>query len=67
MAIRKSNREMTTETISHDLTIEVVRTTVEGYQQGNDFQVSDVDIARFAVSIYNECFPIIRELIEKEE
>ncbi len=55
------HREMTIEKIAHDLTIEVVRTSIEGYQRGNDYQVSDVDIANFACSIYEECFPVILE------
>ncbi len=54
-------REMSIETIAHDLTIEVVRTSIEGFQRGNDYQVSDVDIANFAFSIYEECFPVMLE------
>lgn len=59
------HREMSVEKIAHDLTIEVVRTSIEGFQRGNDYQVSDVDIANFAFSIYDECFPIILERSQK--
>ncbi len=59
------NREMTKEQMVHDLTLEVVRTGIASFQQGNDFQVSDVDIARYAVTIYDECYPRIMEFIDQ--
>jgi len=60
------NRSISKEQIVHDLTLEVVRTSIASYQQGNDFQVSDVDIARYATNIYDECYPIIMELTDKK-
>ena len=58
-------RDMVTETVAHDLSLEVVHTSIKGFQEGNGYQVSDVDIARYAVAVYKECFPVIRELVDK--
>jgi hypothetical protein len=56
---------MSNEQIAHDLSIGVVRTSIEAYQQGNDYQVSDVDIARFACTIYDECYVVVSKLISE--
>ncbi|MDL2237635.1 hypothetical protein LJC56_07390 [Christensenellaceae bacterium OttesenSCG-928-K19] len=61
-----ANNELSTEKIAHDLTLEAVRASIEGFQQGNSFQVSDVDIAKYAVNIYEECYPVIYDLIAKK-
>jgi hypothetical protein len=59
-------RKMSSEEIAHDLALNVVRTGIVGYQQGNDYQISDTDIARYAFSVYDDCYPLLLELIEKE-
>ncbi len=60
------NRNMSQEQIIHDLTLTVVRTSIEGFQRGNDYQVSDIDIAQFAFNVYEECYPKICELALKK-
>jgi len=60
------NREMSKEQIAHDIALSVVRTSTEGYQRGNDYQISDQDIARYAFSVYDDCFHLIRQLIEEK-
>lgn len=60
------NRTMSAEQVAHDLALNVVRTSTVAYQQGNDFQVSDQDVARYAFSVYDDCFPLLLELIEKD-
>ena len=59
------NRTMTSEEVAHDLTLEVVRTSLQAYQQGNDYQATDVDIARYAVIVYDDCYPKILGMVEK--
>lgn len=56
--------DLSPEQIAHDIVISVLRTGTEGYLEGNSYQVTDQAIAKYAFGMYEDCYPMILEMVK---
>lgn len=56
--------DLSPEQIAHDIVISVLRVGAEGYLEGNDYQITDLAIAKYAFGMYEDCYPAVLELVK---
>lgn len=64
MAKFLKSTDLSPEQIAHDIVISVLHSGTEGYMQGNAYQVSDQAIAKYAFGMYEDCYPMILEMVK---